>query len=130
MKRAVTFAAFSSLALLGGAAQAGDVVYKKTTTTTEVVRRAQDPDTTGSVVRGVRPEALDIRDECDRLYVARNQIFRDLGLCFTRATAVSTFGNAGCQYDRAVDMPIAGRDKARVDRIVARERSLGCPRKP
>src|SRR5215207_6338060 len=129
MKRAVTFAAFSSLALLGGAAQAGDVVYKKTTTT-EVVRRAQDPDTTGSVVRGVRPEALDIRDECDRLYVARNQIFRDLGLCFTRATAVSTFGNAGCQYDRAVDMPMSERDRARVRRIVAQERALGCERKP
>jgi hypothetical protein len=128
MKPAAIFVAFSGLALLGGAAQAGDVIYKKTTTT-EVVRRVQDPDTTGSLMRGVRPETLDTRDECDRLYVARNQLFRDLGLCFTRATAISTFGNAGCQYDRAVDMPISARDKAKVDRIVARERLLGCPRK-
>jgi len=125
MKVALT--AFCSLVFLAGAAQAGEVVYKKTTT--EVIRRAPDPDATGSIVRGVRPEPLDIRDECDRLYVARNQIFCDLGLCFTRATAVSTFGNAGCQYDRAVDMPMSARDKAKVDRIVAQERALGCPRK-
>jgi hypothetical protein len=124
----VALAAFSSLVLLGGVARAGEVIYKKTTT--EEVRRLPDSDTTGSIVRGDRPGRLDIRDECDRLYVARNAFFREKGLCFTRVTAVNTFGTSGCKYEHAVDVPISAREKARIDQIVARERDLGCPRKP
>jgi hypothetical protein len=66
---------------------------------------------------------------CDRLYFARNTIFKDAGLCFTRAAAIKTFGNAGCQYDRAEDMPISANDRAKVRRIVAKEAALGCGRK-
>ena len=127
----VALAAFSSLALLCGAAEAQTIIKKKTTVTETVeTRGSRDVDTTGAVPRPARPAALDPSDECDRLYLKRNALFRQLGLCFTRATAVSTFGNAGCQYDRAVDMPMSERDRAAVRRIVAQERALGCERKP
>lgn len=129
--KVVSFAAFSCLVFLCGVAEAETVIGKKTTVTETIeIKQSPDVNATGSVLRPNRPAVLDPDDECDRLYVKRNALFRQLGLCFTRATAVSTFGNAGCRYDRAVDMPISERDRARVNQIVAQERALGCERKP
>jgi hypothetical protein len=127
----VALIAFSAMIVFCGGAQAETIVKKRITVEETIQRRgSSDPDSTGTIIRPSRPAALDPSDECDQLYLRRNAIFRRLGLCFTRVTAVSTFGNAGCQYDRAIDMPMSERDRMLVKRIVARERYLGCGRKP
>jgi hypothetical protein len=107
--------------LIGGAAEAQTVIKKRTVT--EIV------EVTGTLPTPERVAPVDNTKECDRLYFARNTIFKDAGLCFTRAAAIKTFGNAGCQYDRAEDMPISANDRAKVRRIVAKEAALGCGRK-
>jgi len=123
--------ALSSLMILCANAQAETVVKKRIILEETVqTKGSPDRDTTGSVASPNRAAILNHNDECDRLYYRRNALFKELGLCFTRATAVSTFGNAGCQYDRAVDMPMTERQRAMVKQIVAQERDLGCDRKP
>lgn len=63
---------------------------------------------------------------CDRLWVERNQIYKDYGYCFKTERAVRYFGNRGCRYERQADVPISRRDRALVDRIQADERYYGC----
>jgi hypothetical protein len=63
---------------------------------------------------------------CQELWVARNSIYKEYGYCFKTARAIRHFGNAGCQYDNERDLPMSRADRAEVDRIVRRERALGC----
>jgi len=113
---------FVGLVLLTGVAQAE---YRKKTTTT-IVEESGGPATTGTILSAPKGSA-----KCDDLYDQRNQIFKDAGLCFTRKSAIQRLGgNAGCQYDKAAEVPISANDRATVKRIVAQERALGCPRKP
>ena len=65
-------------------------------------------------------------DACSRLWVQRNQIYKDNGFCFKTERAISYFGNAGCQYDYEGDVPLTRGERARIARIIADERSLGC----
>jgi YARHG domain len=113
--------AWSGVVLAGGAAEAQTIIKKRTVTETIEV--------TGTIPAPQRIAPVDNSKECDRLYVARNTIFKDAGLCFTRAAAIKTFGNAGCQYDRAADLPISQNDRLKVRKIVSQEASLGCGRK-
>lgn len=65
-------------------------------------------------------------DPCSDLWFSRNQIYKDAGLCFKTARAIETFGNAGCQFDDARDLPLSGRDRTIIDRYVREEADLGC----
>ena len=63
---------------------------------------------------------------CHRLWVERNQIYKDYGYCFKTPRAIRYFGNRGCRYDYQGDIQLSPRDQARVDRIQAEERDYGC----
>jgi len=66
--------------------------------------------------------------ECARLYTARNEFYNRRGLCFTRPGALELFPDnpRRCRYHSAQDLPISASEKRAIDRIVARERELGC----
>jgi hypothetical protein len=66
------------------------------------------------------------QSRCERLWVARNQIYKDAGYCFKTSRAIAYFGNAGCQYDVESRVPLGRGERARVARIQAEERELGC----
>jgi hypothetical protein len=63
---------------------------------------------------------------CYRLWVARNAIYKDNGFCFKTERAISYFGNAGCMYNSEGDIPMSRYDRARLARIQAEEREMGC----
>jgi hypothetical protein len=63
---------------------------------------------------------------CFRLWVARNSIYKANGFCFKTDRAISYFGNAGCRYNYEGDVPMSRYDRARIARIQAEERDLGC----
>jgi hypothetical protein len=63
---------------------------------------------------------------CHRLWVERNQIYKDYGYCFKTERAIRYFGNRGCRYEYQEDVPISRRDRARIADIQAEERDLGC----
>jgi YARHG domain len=63
---------------------------------------------------------------CRRLWVERNQIYKDYRYCFKTERAIRYFGNRGCRYDYESDIPISRRDRAHIERIQAAERDLGC----
>jgi hypothetical protein len=66
------------------------------------------------------------QDVCGQLWVARNSIYKQYGLCFRTAQAIRYFGNAGCIYDSPEQIRMSRHDRQRVQAIVARERDLGC----
>ena len=63
---------------------------------------------------------------CHRLWVERNQIYKDYGYCFKTERAIRYFGNRGCRYEYQNDVPISRRDSARINRIQAEERDNDC----
>ena len=63
---------------------------------------------------------------CFRLWVQRNEIYKANGYCFKTQRAISYFGNAGCEYDNEADVPLSRSERARIARIQAEERELGC----
>ena len=63
---------------------------------------------------------------CHRLWVERNSIYADYGYCFKTERAIRYFGNRACRYEYEGDMPMSGRDRARIRRIQAEERDYGC----
>jgi len=63
---------------------------------------------------------------CDRLWVERNQIYKDYGYCFKTERAIRYFGNRGCRYEDEADVPISRGDRERISDIQAEERELGC----
>ena len=63
---------------------------------------------------------------CHRLWVERNQIYKDYGYCFKTARGIRYFGNRGCRYEYEADIPMSRRDRARISDIQAEERDLGC----
>lgn len=76
---------------------------------------------------GLAVSAANAQDgACFRLWVARNSIYKANGYCFKTDRAISYFGNAGCVYDYEGDIPLSRYDRARIARIQAQERDLGC----
>ena len=63
---------------------------------------------------------------CHRLWVERNQIYKDYGYCFKTERAIRYFGNRGCHYDYQGDIHLSRRDQAAIDRIQAEERDNDC----
>ncbi len=63
---------------------------------------------------------------CNRLWVERNQIYKDYGYCFKTERAIRYFGNRGCRYEHESDVPMSRRDRALINRIRADERYYGC----
>ena len=65
-------------------------------------------------------------DPCSEMWFARNQIYKLNGYCFKTTRAIQTFGNAGCQYDDARNLPLTSSDRLVVRRIVKNEADMGC----
>jgi hypothetical protein len=60
------------------------------------------------------------------VWVERNAIYQAYGYCFKTRKAINYFGNAGCIYDNAADVPMSRSDKRRVLSLKRREKQLGC----
>ncbi len=84
----------------------------------------------GALVAGLTGTALaQFRNmSCAELYARRNAIYKNEGLCFHTARAIRMFGNAGCSYDNAADVPLSRYERAIVAAIAREERERGCPR--
>ena len=67
-----------------------------------------------------------VAQSCEGLWVERNAIYKEAGYCFKTRRAIAHFGNAGCSYDNEGSLPLSARERARVARIIAEERALGC----
>jgi YARHG domain len=63
---------------------------------------------------------------CEDLWYERNSIYKDAGYCFKTRRAISTFGNADCQYDSESQLPLSPGQRRRIASIVRMERELGC----
>jgi hypothetical protein len=64
--------------------------------------------------------------ECVKLWIERNQVFKNFRYCFKTRAAIEYFGNAGCVYNDQDSVPIPQAQKAHVSQILARERTLRC----
>jgi hypothetical protein len=54
---------------------------------------------------------------CDDLWYQRNSIFKGAGYCFKTPRAISVFGNTGCQYDDANEVPLSENQRQTLDEI-------------
>ena len=72
------------------------------------------------------PQPSSAQGACQRLWVARNSIYKENGYCFNTPRGVRYFGNAGCQYDDVREVPLSRGERARIADILAEERALGC----
>jgi hypothetical protein len=63
---------------------------------------------------------------CSDLSYFRNAIFKSAGYCFKTSSAIREFGNAGCSYENASDLPLSQRQRSAVQELVAAERNMGC----
>lgn len=64
--------------------------------------------------------------DCQSLWVERNAIYREHGLCFRSQREIRYFGNAGCTVDNPEALNLTTEERARIARLIAIERSLGC----
>lgn len=65
---------------------------------------------------------------CEDLWVARNEIYKAQGYCFRTQRGIDAFGNAGCQYDNAEDLPLSNSQRRVIADIQREERARRCPR--
>ena len=63
---------------------------------------------------------------CSELSHFRNSIFKSAGYCFKTPAAIREFGNAGCAYENAGDIPLSQKQRRAVQEFAAAERFLGC----
>lgn len=75
---------------------------------------------------GLVVSAANAQDGCFGLWVARNAIYKNYGYCFKTERAISYFGNDGCMYNYEGAIPMSRYDRARIARIQAEEREMGC----
>jgi hypothetical protein len=64
--------------------------------------------------------------DCQSLWMRRNAIFKESGLCFKTPRAISAFDNAGCRFDRADDVPLSNNDRNAIEEISRMEAVKGC----
>ena len=64
--------------------------------------------------------------DCGELWVARNQIYKDNGYCFTSARAITYFGYGGCQYHSTGALPLSSYDRTLLRRIKESESGQRC----
>lgn len=67
-------------------------------------------------------------ETCDDLWYARNEIYKAQGYCFRTRRGIEAFGNAGCQYDNAEDLPLSNSQRRTIADIQREERARRCPR--
>lgn len=64
---------------------------------------------------------------CDRLWIARNQIWKNHKYCFNTPKAQRYFGNEGCFRNiKQANKIMSKRNKSRVKAILRKEKRLGC----
>jgi len=63
---------------------------------------------------------------CQPLWEVRNWIYKVNGLCFKTPKAIKAFGNAGCLYDDADQVPLNQFEKYNVKAIKKAEAKKGC----
>jgi trimethylamine:corrinoid methyltransferase-like protein len=63
---------------------------------------------------------------CQELWVERNQYYKEAGYCFRTPRAIRYFGNAGCRYDDEGVVPLPRGVRNRIAVIAQTERRLGC----
>lgn len=68
------------------------------------------------------------QQSCDELWYARNEIYKAQGYCFRTQRAIAAFGNAGCQYDNAEELPLSNAQRRMIADIQREERARRCPR--
>jgi hypothetical protein len=56
----------------------------------------------------------------------RNRIYKENGYCFHTQKAIQVFGNAGCKYDDAGDVPLNAAERHNVAAIKKVEAKKGC----
>ena len=64
--------------------------------------------------------------DCQSLWVERNTYYKQAGYCFRTPRAIAYFGNEGCY--RNSEPPFPPNIRARIQRLLALERAMGCPR--
>lgn len=67
-------------------------------------------------------------ESCDDLWYARNEIYKAQGFCFRTRRGIEAFGNAGCQYDNADEVPLSAAQRRTIADIQREERARRCPR--
>jgi hypothetical protein len=63
---------------------------------------------------------------CQALWEVRNWIYKENGYCFQTAKAIEVFGNAGCEFDDAADVPLNPAERHNVKAIKKVEKQKGC----
>ena len=63
---------------------------------------------------------------CQILWEVRNQIYKENGYCFHTQKAIEAFGNAGCKYDDAGQVPLNDAERHNISAIKKTERKNGC----
>jgi hypothetical protein len=63
---------------------------------------------------------------CDSLWTVRNSIYHDNGYCFKTKRAKQVWGNQGCSYWDAADVPLNNYEQANVASIRSVEKQKGC----
>jgi len=85
--------------------------------------------TNGESAAAAAPESAEVEIRtfsCQQLWFGRNSVFKEAGYCFKTQRAISTFGNAGCQYDNINDVPLSPDNQAFVSAIKRAEQMKGC----
>jgi hypothetical protein len=63
---------------------------------------------------------------CQILWEVRNTIYKENGYCFHTQKAIQVFGNSGCKYDNAADVPLNAAERHNVLAIKKAEAKKGC----
>jgi hypothetical protein len=63
---------------------------------------------------------------CQALWEVRNWIYKENGYCFHTPKTIKTFGNAGCLYDDAAEVPLNAAERHNVKAIKKVEAKKGC----
>ena len=63
---------------------------------------------------------------CQPLWEVRNWIYKENGYCFHTQKVIDAFGNAGCKYDDAADVPLNDAERHNVSAIKTVEANKGC----
>lgn len=72
--------------------------------------------------------AFAYHESCYDLWYRKHSIWKDAGLCFKDASTIQTFGNAGCMYDDAREVPLSAYQRQEMKEIDADRRAQGCIR--
>lgn len=64
---------------------------------------------------------------CGDLWYLRNSAYAENGFCFRSARGRQAFGNGGCSFRNAKDVPLSRNERVNIGRIKAIERRRGCP---